>query len=32
MGANDPRGKANLDPRGMVTKIYVGDRQTLQHT
>ena len=25
MGANDPRGMANLDPRGMVGRIYVGD-------
>ena len=29
MGANDPRGVANLDPRGMVGRIYVGDQQTL---
>ena len=32
MGANDPRGTANLDPRGMVGRIYVGDHQTLLHT
>ena len=25
MGANDPLGVANLDPRGMVGRIYVGD-------
>ena len=25
MGANDPQDKANLDPRGMVGKIYLGD-------
>ena len=31
MGVNDPRGMANLDPRGMVGKIYVGDHQTLHH-
>ena len=24
MGANDPRGVANLDPRGMIGSIYVG--------
>ena len=24
-GANDPRDVANLDPRGMVGRIYVGD-------
>ena len=24
MGANDPRGVANLDPRGMIGWIYVG--------
>ena len=32
MGANDPWGMANLDPRGMVGRIYVGDHQTLLHT
>ena len=32
MGANEPRGMANLDPRGMVGRIYVGDRLTLLHT
>ena len=31
MGANDPRGTANLDPRGMVGRIYVGDHQTSLH-
>ena len=25
MGANDPQGMANLDPRGMDGRIYVGD-------
>ena len=25
MGVNDPPGIANLDPRGMVGKIYIGD-------
>ena len=29
MGANDPRGVANLDPRGMIGRIYVGDHLTL---
>ena len=32
MGANKPRGMANLDPRGMVGRIYVGDHLTLLHT
>ena len=32
MGANEPRGVANLDPRGMVGRIYVGDHLTLLHT
>ena len=32
MGANDPRRVANLDPRGMVGRIYVGDHLTLLHT
>ena len=27
MGANDPRGMANLDPRGMDGRIYVEDHQ-----
>ena len=27
-----PRGKANLDPRGMVGRICVGDHQTYLHT
>ena len=31
MGANEPRGVANLDPRGMVGSIYVGDHLLL-HT
>ena len=25
MGANDPRGVANLGPRGLIGRIYVGD-------
>ena len=25
MGAKDPRGVANLDPRGLIGMIYVGD-------
>ena len=25
MGANDPRGLANLDPRGLIGRIYVED-------
>ena len=32
MGANDPRGVASLDHRGMIDRIYVGDCQTLLHT
>ena len=28
MGANEPRGMANLDPRGMVGRIYEGDHLT----
>ena len=32
MGANEPRGVANLDPRSMVGRIYVGDHLTLLHT
>ena len=32
MGANEPRGVANLDPRGMVGRIFVGDHLTLLHT
>ena len=32
MGANEPRGVANLDPRGMVGRIYVGDHLTLLQT
>ena len=31
MGANDPRGVANLDPMGMVGMVYVGDHLTLFH-
>ena len=25
MGANDPQDVANLDPRGLIGRIYVGD-------
>ena len=32
MGANDPRGVTNLDPRGMVGRIYVRVHQKLLHT
>ena len=32
MGANEPQGVANLDPRGMVGRIYVGDHLSLLHT
>ena len=32
MGANDPQDMANLDIRGMVCKIYAGDRYTLIYT
>ena len=32
MGANDPQGMANLDPRGMLGRIFVGDHLTLLHT
>ena len=32
MGANEPQGVANLDPRGMVGRIYVGDHLLLLHT
>ena len=32
MGVNDARGMANLDPRGMVGRIYVGGHYTLLHT
>ena len=32
MRANEPRGMANLDPRGMVGRIYVGDHLMLLHT
>ena len=31
MGANEPRDVANLDPRGMVGRIYVGDHLILLH-
>ena len=29
MGANDPRGVASLDHRGLIGRIYVGDHKTL---
>ena len=32
MGVNDPRGIANLDPKGLIGRIYVGDHLTLLHT
>ena len=32
MGANDTWGMANLDPKGMVGRIYVGDYLSLLHT
>ena len=32
IGANDPRGVASLGPRGLIGRIYVGDRLTLLHT
>ena len=32
MGANDPRGGAIFDPRGMVGRIYKEDHYTLLHT
>ena len=32
MGANEHQGMANMDPRGMVGRIYVGDPSTLLYT
>ena len=32
MGANDPRGGAIFDPRGMIGRIYIEDHYTLLHT
>ena len=32
MRANEPQGAANLDPRGMVGRIYVGNHLMLKHT
>ena len=32
MGANDSRGVASLDPRGMIGRIYVVDHYILLHT
>ena len=31
-GANDPRGRAIFDPRGMIGRIYIEDHYTLLHT
>ena len=32
MGDDDPRGLANLDPRGIIGRIYVGYHLLLLHT
>ena len=32
MGANEPWDMANLDPSGMIGRIYIGDYLTLLHT
>ena len=32
MGDDDPRGVSNLDPRGMIGRIYVEYHLTLLHT
>ena len=32
MRANDPRGRAIFDPRGMIGRIYIEDHLTLLHT
>ena len=32
MGVNEPQGRANLNPRGMVGRIYVGDYLMFLHT
>ena len=32
MGANDHRATVNLDPRGMVGRIYIDNHDTLLHT
>ena len=32
MAANDPRGGAIFDPRGMIGRIYIEDHSTLLHT
>ena len=32
VGANDPRGGAIFDPRGMIGRIYIEDHYTLLHT
>ena len=32
MGANDPRGRAIFDPRGMIGMIYKEEHYTLLHT
>ena len=32
MGANDPRGGAIFDPKGMIGRVYIEDHYTLLHT
>ena len=32
MRANEPQNIPNLDPRGMIGRIYVGDHLTMLHT
>ena len=32
MGANDPRGTASLDPRGLIGRVNVGDHLKSIHT
>ena len=32
MGANDPRGGAIFDPRGIIGRIHIEDHYTLLHT
>ena len=32
MGANDPRGRAIFDPRGMIGRMYIEDHYTLLKT
>ena len=31
LGANDPRGVANLEPKGMIGRIYVGTTKGIKH-